>query len=189
MDDIADSETAARDALSRGDRKQALALLMGWYGKTLYSYCRHMLGDAALAEDVLQTTFVQAYSDFGRYRGQSSLRNWLQGIARHRCLDMLKMVRRENKHLERPETPVDAEAEGPSVEEQLHVGAIGKHLAPCLDRLNAEVREAILLRFMEQMSYEEMAKLTGQRAATLQMRVSRAMSGLKQCLEAAGVSP
>lgn len=189
MDDIADSEAAARDALSRGDRRQALALLMGWYGKTVYNYCRRMLGDAALADDVQQTTFVQAFSDFGRYRGQSSLRNWLQGIARHRCLDMLKMVRRENKHLSRPETPVDVEAEVPSAEEQLHLGAIGKHLAPCLDRLTAEVREAILLRFMEQMSYEEMARLTGQRAATLQMRVTRAMSGLKRCLEAAGVSP
>jgi RNA polymerase sigma-70 factor, ECF subfamily len=189
MDDIADSEAAARDALSRGDRRQALALLMGLYGKATYNFCRHMLGDAALAEDVLQTTFVQAFADFGRYRGQSSLRNWLQGIARHRCLDTLKMARRENRHLARPETPVDVEADMPGTDEQLHVGTLGKHLAPCLDGLKTEVREAILLRFMQQLSYEEMAKLTGERAATLQMRVTRAMSGLKKCLEAAGVSP
>ncbi len=188
MDDV-QSEAAVRDALARSDRKRALTLLMGLYGKAVYNYCRHMLGNAALAEDVHQTTFAQAYADFGRYGGRSSLRNWLQGIARHRCLDMLKMQRRENRHLEHPETTPDVATAEPGAEDQLHLGSIGKHLAACLARLDAEVREAILLRFMEQLSYEEMAHLTGVRAATLQMRVARAMKGLRQCLETSGVSP
>jgi len=189
MQDSADSEAAVLEALSRNDRKGALTLLMGLYGKSLYNYCRHMLGDSTLAEDVHQTTFAQAYSDFGRYRGRSSLRNWLQGIARHRCLDTLKMRRREGKHVEQTESPPDVATDQPTVEEQLQVGSIGKHLAGCLGRLDVDVREAILLRFMEQLSYEEMAQMTGVRAATLQMRVARAMKGLRQCLEAAGVTP
>ena len=188
MRDIADSETAVHEALSRGDRNRALTLLMGLYGKAVYNYCRHMLGDAALADDVQQTTFVQAYTDFGRYGGRSSLRNWLQGIARHRCLDMLKMRRRENRHVEVTETPPDTAPVHPTVDDQLQLGSIGKHLANCLGRLDVEVREAILLRFMEQLSYEEMADMTGTRAATLQMRVARAMRGLRQCLEASGVT-
>jgi RNA polymerase sigma factor (sigma-70 family) len=184
-----DSETAVRDALARGDRKRALTLLMGLYGKTVYNYCRHMVRNDADADEVHQTTFAQAYSDFGHYRGQSSLRNWLQSIARHRCLDFLKMKRRENKHLEHPETTPDVESNEASAEDHLHIGSIGKHLAHCLDKLDDEVRDAILLRFMEQMSYEEMAKVTGTRAATLQMRVTRAMTGLRKCLEASGVTP
>lgn len=189
MDDIADPEAAARDALSQGDRKRALALLMGLYGKAVYNYCRHILRDAALSEDVLQTTFVQAFADLAHYRGQSSLRNWLQGIARHRCLDTLKMRRREGQHVVRPEKTADVETSAPSAEEQLHLGSISKHLAHCLGQLSVEVREAIVLRFMQQMSYQEMAGLTGQRAATLQMRVARAMSVLRKCLQASGVSP
>ncbi|MGO8969223.1 MAG: RNA polymerase sigma factor [Myxococcaceae bacterium] len=189
MDDIADSEAAVLDALSRSDRNRALTLLMGRYGQAVYNYCRHMLGNDALAEDVHQTTFAQAYSDFGRYRGRSSLRNWLWGIARHRCLDTLKMLRRENKHVEHPETTPDIATTEPGAEEQLQLGSIGKHLAECIGRLDAEVRDAILLRFMEQLSYEEMAQMTGVRAATLQMRVARAMKGLRQCLEASGVTP
>ncbi len=187
--DEADSEAAVHEALSRGDRKRALTLLMGLYGKSVYNFCRHMLGDPAVAEDVHQTTFVQAYADFGRYGGRSSLRSWLQGIARHRCLDMLKMRRREDKHVEHPETAPDVPTSERSAEEQLQVGAIGKHLAECLGRLSVEVREAIVLRYMEQLSYEEMAKLTGTRAATLQMRVARAMKGLRRCVEASGVTP
>jgi RNA polymerase sigma-70 factor, ECF subfamily len=188
MDDVAVSEAAARDALSRGDRRRALALLMGLYGKPVFSFCRHMLRDTTLADDVLQTTFVQAFSDFRRYRGESSLGVWLHAIARHRCLDMLKMQRRENTHLERTETPGDAEADGPSAEDRLHLASISRHLKDCLGGLPLEVREAVVLRFIQQMSYEEMAGVMGERAATLQMRVARAMSGLKKCLEASGVT-
>ncbi len=188
MDDIAEPEAAARDALLRGDRRRALALLMGLYGKTVYNFCRHMLRDASKSDDALQTTFVQAFADFPRYRGQSSLRVWLFAIARHRCLDMLKSERRESAHVERPGTLVDAETDGPSTEELLHMASIRKPLAHCLEKLTVEVRETILLRFTQQLSYEEMATLTGERAATLQMRVARAMSGLRKCLEASGVS-
>jgi len=182
------SEAAVLEALARGDRKRALTLLMGLYGKSIYNYCRHMLGHDANAEEAQQTTFAQAFADFGRYQRRSPLRQWLQGIARHRCLDMLKTMRRESKHVEHPETPPDVETNEPSAEEQLHIGSMGKHLAHCLDELDDEVRDAILLRFMEQMSYEEMAQVTGKRAATLQMRVARAMSGLRKCLEASGVT-
>jgi RNA polymerase sigma-70 factor (ECF subfamily) len=186
--DEAESEAAVREALSRGDRKQALTLLMGLYGTGVYNYCRHMLRDAALADDVHQTTFVQAYTDFGRFGGRSSLRSWLQGIARHRCLDMLKMRRREEKHVEHPDTAPDVPSAEQSAEEQLQVGFISKHLAHCLGELSEEVRDAVVLRYIEQLSYEDMAKLTGTRAATLQMRVARAMKGLRRCVEALGVT-
>ena len=188
MDDIGESEAPARDALLRGDRRRALTLLMGWYGKTVYTSCCNILRDASKAEDALQTTFVQAFADLPRYRGQSSFRVWLLAIARHRCFDMLKSERREGAHLERPGTLVEVEADGPNTEEQLHIASIRKQMAHCLGKLSDEVREAIYLRFTEQLSYEEMATLTGERAATLQMRVARAMSGLRQCLEASGVS-
>jgi RNA polymerase sigma factor (sigma-70 family) len=183
-----DSEAAVHEALSRDDRKRALTLVMGLYGKQIYNYCRHMLRNDADADEVHQTTFAQAFNDFVHYRRQSSLRNWLQSIARHRCLDFLKMKRREDKHVEHPETAPDVASNEPSVEEQLHVGSMGKHLTRCLENLQDDVRDAIILRFMQQMSYEEMARVTGTRAATLQMRVARAMSGLRKCLEASGVT-
>jgi RNA polymerase sigma-70 factor (ECF subfamily) len=189
MDDIADPEAAARNALSHGDRRRTLSLLMGLYGNTVYNYCRHMVRETALAEDVLQTTFVQAFADLVRYQGKSSFRNWLLGIARHRCLDTLKMRRREEQHITRPGAAPDVEASTAGAEEQLHLASIGKYLAHCLERLHEVVREAIVLRFMQQMSYEEMARLTGERAATLQMRVARAMSGLRKCLQGKGVGP
>jgi RNA polymerase sigma-70 factor, ECF subfamily len=181
-------ERAVHEALARKDYRRALTELMGLYGKSTYNYCRHILGHEANAEDALQTTFSQAFADLPRYEGRSPLRQWLQGIARHRCLDMLKTMRRENKHVEHPETTPDAESNEPSAEERLHFGSIGlKQLAQCLKKLDEKVRDAIVMRFIGELSYEEMAQITHERAATLQMRVARAMSGLLKCLKASGV--
>jgi len=186
-------EGAAREAevlqaLSRGDHKQALTLLMGLYGNAIYSYCRHMLGDEALADDAHQTTFGQVFFDLPRYRGQSSLRIWVYAIARHRCMDMLKMSRRREQHIESRETLPEVEAPELSQEERAVLGSHVKHLTRCLDALPEKVRDAILQRFMAQLSYEEMGRLSGERAATLQMRVARALPDLRKCLEAAGVA-
>jgi RNA polymerase sigma factor (sigma-70 family) len=182
-------EAAVHEALARHDYKRALTLLMGLYENEIFNYCRHQVGNDADADEVSQTTFAQAFLDFRSYERRSPLRQWLFGIARHRCLDMVKARKRMNKHVEHRETMPDVESNEPSAEERLHFASIGKQqLAHCLQALDEEVREAILLRFMEGMSYEEMAQITKERAATLQMRVARAMTGLRKCLETSGVT-
>jgi RNA polymerase sigma factor (sigma-70 family) len=188
MDETVDSETTAREALARGERKQALTLLMELYGTAIYNYCRHTLGDADDADDVLQTTFSQAFADLMTFRGETSFRSWLYGIARHRCLDKRKTEGRRKHLFENTETLPDLEAPEATAEQLALMTQYRKYLLACLGKLEAPVRDALLLRFMEQMSYEEMATLTGERAATLQMRVARAMPGLRKCLENSGVT-
>ena len=70
---VADVEDDARVALQRGDRARALTLLMSAYGQAVFRYCRAILRDPAMAEDVHQTVFFQAYQDFHRFGGRSSL--------------------------------------------------------------------------------------------------------------------
>lgn len=188
MDESVDYETEAREALARGERKQALSLLMELYGTAIYNYCRHMLGDADDADDVLQTTFSQAFVDLMTFRGETSFRSWLYGIARHRCLDRRKTDGRREHLFENVASLPDVEAPGATAEQRALMKQYRKYLLACLGKLEPPVRDALLLRFMEQMSYEEMAKLTGERAATLQMRVARAMPGLRKCLEGSGVT-
>jgi len=187
-DDGAAPEAEVLHALSNRDHKRALTLLMGLYGTAIYNYCRHLLGDAALADDVQQTTFEQVFFDLPSYRGQSSLRIWVYAIARHRCMDMLKMNRRREHHVESRETLPEVVAEELTAEERAVIASHTKHLARCLEQLPDKARDAILQRFMGQMSYEEMAELSGERAATLQMRVTRALPDLRRCLEQSGVA-
>lgn len=179
-----DLEGEVLRALDRSDRDRALSLLMQGYGKPVYRYCRRMLVDTELTDDVHQMVFVQAYEGLRSFGRRSSLRTWLFGIAHHRCLDALKTGRRRQRRFslmaDLPEEPVP----GATVEERLAERSRAWGLSRCLQALAPRIREAVLLRYQQEITYEEMARLTGERPATLQARVARALPVLRRCLEA-----
>lgn len=181
-----DPEQAARDALARGDREGALAVLMREYGSPLYRFCRQMVADPDLAQDVHQTTFLQAFEGLPDFGGRSSFRSWLYGIARHRCLDALKIARRREKRFalvgELPEQP------SPGAEAEVRLGERDRNeaLRRCLGDLAPHIRTAVLLRFQDGFSYEQISRICRERAPTLQARVARALPVLRRCLEGRG---
>ena len=187
--DIVAGEDEVLAALERGDRHAALRLLMRDYGTAVYRYCQQMVEDDDLADEAHQMTFVQAYEGLLRFGGRSSLRTWLFGIARHRCLDLLKISRRRQKRFQlMPELP-DQPAPAETAEENLTVRSRTSALSGCLRELAPRVRTAVLLRFQQGVTYEEMSGLEGERAATLQARVARALPVLRRCLERKGAAP
>src|SRR5215207_976245 len=153
-----DPEQEMRDTLARGDREGALAILMRAYGSPLYRFCRQMVADPDLAQDVHQTTFLQAFEGLEGFGGRASFRSWLYGIARHRCLDALKIARRREKRFalvgELPEKP------NPGAEADVRLGERDRNeaLRRCLHGLASHIRTAVLLRFQEDFSYEQMAR-------------------------------
>lgn len=172
-----DTEAEALAALSKGARDRALSILMDAYGDALYRYCRRMVGEP-LAEDVHQMSLVHAYESFAEFRGQSSLRAWLYGIARHRCLDVLrKERRRETASDQMPEV----EARETGMDQRL---AARQVLEPCLQKLQPKARDVVVLRYIEELSFPEIAVICQEEAATLQMRLARILPILRRCIEA-----
>lgn len=171
-------------ALARGDLRGALGLLMRRYGAGVYRFCRQMLGDDALADDVQQQVFVQAFRDLPRFERRSSLRTWLYGIARHRCLDAIKIEGRRGRRFVLDAHPGEEDATGaPSPLERLSQAEVARALDTCLDELAPAAKSAVLLRFREGFRYEEMADMAGERPGTLQARVARSLPVLRKCLE------
>ena len=187
-----DPEAAERDvlrALDRQDLRAALDLLMATYGAALYGFCRRMVKDAELAADVHQTTFVQAWQGLAGFSRRSSLRTWLYGIARHRCLDALKIHRRRQRRFETVDQLPEVPQQEVRVEDELVASAFARALDGCLQALTSKVRTALLLRFEEGFSYPQMAEVCEDPPATLQARVSRALPMLRRCLEKRGFTP
>jgi RNA polymerase sigma-70 factor (ECF subfamily) len=184
-----DFERQVEAALDRGDRDRALTLLMAAHGRSLYRYCRAMVRDPAMAEDAHQTTFLQAYQDLARFGGRSSLKTWLFGIARHRCLDALKAQRRRTTRFAPLEGGPEPAVPPELLDTQVAGREIGEALRRCLEALGPAARDALLLRYQADASYVEMESICGERAATLQARVARALPGLRRCLEQQGVRP
>jgi RNA polymerase sigma-70 factor (ECF subfamily) len=183
-----DPESEVTRALGRGDRSLALDVLMTAYGRMVYRYCCRILGDSDLADDVLQTTFLQAFEAFERFDGRSLLRTWLFGIAHHRCLDALKALRRRQHRLDDLDAAVEVADPSVSVEESAAADERGRALVTCLEELETHIREAILLRYELGLSYPEIAAICNERAPTLQARVARSLPLLRRCLDLKGVA-
>lgn len=186
---LPDPERTALAALDRRSPEEALAVLMREYGSAVYRYCRQMVGDEDLAEEIQQMTFVQAYEALPKFARRSSLRTWLFGIARHRCLDAAKMTRRRRKRFGPLEDAPDLPVPGASAEDRLAERSRAGALEKCLRKLAPHIRDAVVLRFQQGLSYPEIARLSGEKAPTLQVRVARALPLLRRCLEDKGMAP
>lgn len=184
-----DPERTALAALDRRSHEEALAILMREYGSAVYRYCRQMVGDEDLAEEIRQMTFVQAYEALPKFARRSSLRTWLFGIARHRCLDAAKMTRRRRRRFGSLDDAPDLPEPAASAEDRLAERSRAGALESCLRKLAPRVRDAVVLRFQQGLSYPEIARLSGEKAPALQVRVARALPVLRRCLEEKGMAP
>jgi RNA polymerase sigma-70 factor (ECF subfamily) len=175
-----------RDIVSlalNGDLNTALRTLMRRHGAAVFRYCREALRDTALAEDVQQHVFIQAHRDLPRFGGRSTIRTWLFAIARHRVLDAAKARRRALAHLE-DDVTVDPPDLTLTVGDQLDDVRLREALTACIDKLGEHMRTAVLLRFQQGFTFEEMAEICGEKPGTLQARVMRALPLLRACIEA-----
>lgn len=160
---------------------------MDEHGDTVFAYCVRMLRNRELAEDVAQQVFFEAHRDIDRFRGESSLRTWLVGIAHHRCNDAIKSSTRRHARIALDEQAIIDHVDPTSAPiERLDQTRLAAALEHCLHELSDDIRETVLLRFQSDMTYEEMASLLGRKADTLCVRVARALPILKRCLERKG---
>jgi RNA polymerase sigma factor (sigma-70 family) len=176
--------------LASGDIRGAIELLMELHEGAVFAFCVRMLRDRALAEDVTQVVFTAAYRDIGGFRGESSLKTWLFGIARHRCGDAIKSTGRWDARFALDDDAVTASLDpaAPPADQLEHTRLVAS-LEHCLQELSPDIRETVLLRFLSEMTYEEMATVLGRKADTLCVRVARALPLLKRCLEQKGWRP
>jgi RNA polymerase sigma-70 factor, ECF subfamily len=170
-----------RAMIASRELERALQLVMQRHGEAMYRYCCTALESETLADDVLQQVFIQAYRDFDKYSGRSSLRAWLFGITRHRVLDQKRSIKRaQPRSRQLKESAPDPQ---PLASERIDDEQLRQALVGCLGELGEHVRSALLLRYQEDFSFEEMAEVCNEKAGTLQARVARALPLLRSCIE------
>jgi RNA polymerase sigma-70 factor (ECF subfamily) len=172
------------DVLARvraGARGVAIGLLMQRHGSAVYRYASEALRDAALAEDVQQQVFIQAYDALPEFAGRSKVRTWLFAIARHRVLDAVKARIRLYTHVE-SESGGEAADTALSPGERLDEAHLRDVLADCVAELEEPSRTALVLRYALGFSYKEMSDILGERPGTLQIRVARALPVLRDAI-------
>ena len=179
-----DAELIAR--VLKGDR-DSYQLLVRRYQESLFRVAYSMVEDRDVADDLVQDAFVRSYVNLERCKDRARFRFWLLATLRNRALDYIKEKRRRDVSLSDEDVLryVEAESAAPSdLGERLQVQ---RALGAALQRLSPALREAFVLRHIEEHSFEEIAKLLDTGVSAVKMRVHRARQQLQEWLEPGAV--
>jgi len=156
------------------DRK-ATAEFVERYTDCVYSYVRRrVMPQADAVEDLVQEVFLAAWDSLENFRGESGLRHWLLGIARHKIEDYYR------KRLREPEVPNEIDQDPseqaviPAPEAQLDHRSSLEKTHRVLARLPEIYSLVLLWRYLEQRSTREMAQLTGRTEKAIERLLARA---------------
>lgn len=156
----------------------ALLELVKRHQAGLAYYLRKMLGEEAGVEDLLQDLWLDVLRRLPGLRDAAAFPAWVFRIARDH---VHRELRRRGVRRQRPLDEVDPPGEEPEEAEFSADDVALVHI--CLDELSPEHREALVLRFLQAMSYEEMAAVAGCGVGTIRSRLHYAKSALRRAME------
>jgi RNA polymerase sigma-70 factor, ECF subfamily len=186
MDKASDSELLQR---AREGHSSAFGVLVRRYDRFLYRVARSVLRDDHEAEDVVQQTFLQAFTKMADFRGDANLRTWLTRIALNEALR-----RRRARHAGVEIAQLDTAQErarsqiylspliGSTPERAAARSQIRRMLEQAIDALPPTFRTVLVMRDVEEASVEETANVLGIKPETVRTRLHRARRMLRERL-------
>lgn len=187
VEQLSDEELIA--AFQRGS-SEAFDTIVARYKNPLTNFVYRFLGDYDDCDDIVQETFVRVFRNKHSYRPQAKFSTWIYTIAgnlaksrlrqreRHRHFSLSALWRSEEgeKEAEIPDNryPADRDAERSLKHERIQ---------KALDSISAKYREVVVLRDVQEFSYEEIAKITGLNLGTVKSRIKRGRTQLQKLLK------
>lgn len=178
-DSISDAEYVRR--LQRGET-EAFEMLVRRHEKTIFNLVYRMLGDYDEAAEISQEVFLSAYRAVGQFRGDANFSTWLYRIAlNHTSTRRKSLSRRQQRNVAIEDTePARDPQPGPA--ESMEKKEIREHVQHALNSLEPDDATVILLRDLQDIPYEEVARLLEIPVGTVKSRLHRARQALKSQL-------
>jgi RNA polymerase sigma-70 factor, ECF subfamily len=173
------SEEAFRDLVLRFERP-------------VYALILRMVHDAETAEDLAQEVFVKAYRHLGSYDPRRKFASWLFKVAHNSTIDHLRRAQLDTVPLAAEQEEgggllavlADTSAESPAAAAERR--DMARALERAIARLRPEYREAVVLRYVEGLAYQEICEVLGMPAGTVKTNLHRARKELAETMRAAG---
>ena len=172
------------DRFKNGD-SSAFEVIVLKYQDKIYNLCRHMLGNANDAEDRVQDVFLKAYQALSKFQPKASLYTWLYRIATNTCIDYKKKPNFESLFGDSGEGEKlvhDRASDAPSPEKLYQSKQINQALQESLGKLSPKLRAIIILKEIEELSYEEIADTLEISMGTVKSRIARAREELQKLM-------
>jgi RNA polymerase sigma-70 factor (ECF subfamily) len=187
----ADPDTLLVERARTGDAR-AFEMLVVRYRRRIERLIGRMTRDDALIQDLAQETFLRAWRALPQFRGESAFYTWLYRIAVNTARKSLAEARRDPVLTESELTPVGDEDEtfrpesepinNDTPEGLLATRQIAAAVNAAVDRLSEDLRQAVVLREIEGLSYEEIAEIMNCPVGTVRSRIFRAREAISQRL-------
>jgi RNA polymerase sigma-70 factor (ECF subfamily) len=164
--------------------------LVAQYERQVYSLCFRLLGDAEEARDAAQETFLKIYRGLSGFRGEAGLKTWIYRIAINQSMNQRRWWRRRHREetlsldLRRGESEVTIGSLLPGItaspEQQAIASEREQQVMRALGEIKHEYRVALILREIEEFSYEEIAEALGISIGTVKSRIARGRDELRR---------
>ena len=153
------------------------------YQDRIYNLCRYMLGNVQDAEDAAQEVFIKAFRNLEYFETKSPFYTWLYRIGINTCLDCRKKssCRHDSFHVN-IDSLLHEPASGHSPEKQYLSSELTEALQSALLSLPPKLRSIIILKEIEDLSYEEISQILKISMGTVKSRISRAPEQLRKIL-------
>ena len=174
-----------------GDRT-AFDLLVRSCAKKVYNNVLRLCGSPQMAEDILQDGFVKAYKNIKGFKEESAFASWVSRIAINCWKNRVRYEKRRKffSHFslgagkeDEDEREIQVASEAPGPDRDLERKLKKEKVQNALNSINDQAREMIVLRDIEELSYEEIANMLGISMGTVKSRIARARSRLKEKLK------
>jgi len=181
----------------KGGSEEAYAWLVQQYHQQVYSLVYRMMNDPADAADTTQEVFLKVFRGMKRFNGNSSLKTWIYRIALHEASNRRRWWFR-HKSRETSMEPQQQESDSPMVSREVQEAMVDEAASPFENAMHEEVRAhieqelahvaepfrtAVILRDIEELSYEEIAEVTETTLGTVKSRLTRGREALRKRLE------
>lgn len=185
------SDEAVLVAELKAGSEEAFAYLVHTYQNPVFNLIGHIVESGTEPADVLQDVFVKVFKGIGSFHGDSSLRTWVYRIAVHEALNhrrsWLRRLRREAFSLDDIDAPpprkvTSEEAQEGSPYEALEQAERQERVRRALSSLAQPYRTVVVLREIEELTYEEIAEVLGVAEGTVKSRLVRGRDLLRKKL-------
>jgi RNA polymerase sigma-70 factor, ECF subfamily len=161
------------EACRRGDREAFRALYDAYKDKVYSIALYYFHGDESAASDVTQQVFLKLFTAIGQFRGDSGFSTWLYRLVVNTCTDAARRIKAKTVALDRPALEALSHHGAPGPEEAMARAQMADSVQSAVSALPERFRLAILLRYFEGLSYEEMAAALDCSMGTVASRLSR----------------
>ena len=172
---------------AKGGDTRAFEALVNHHARYVFTLTNRLLPNTQEAEDLAQETFIRAWQNLAKFRGEAQFRTWLYRIATNLCYNRLPNLKRDLAAVD-PDDSVGLSDQTPRIETQMIRNEAVVELSDAINTLPESYRLLIVLRHVNELSYQEIAQVTDLPLGTVKTGIFRARKMLKDRLESAWVS-